>query len=265
MDDACSYRMSTQLDSDLAVLSISALSELKRAIRAVVEAPSSIDAGETVAHSLWTCGISLTTLAHDVARSVHILATHDSVRPAMVLNRCLSEYRVRLDYYMEKPDVAAADLGQFDDVLRKVFQSKAFDYLEMHLSTSQMECIRGFVNEPNERVSNKSVKSMFEDVFGDRAGAVYGVHYAIASAFVHGGVLATADVFRKSGTADPTDYTFHFTTNVFSLNSVLGEALIHVIAMLRTMNRLFGLPNDVEHIAAALVPILARIEPKKTG
>lgn len=260
MDDACTYRMSTQLDSDLAVLSIGILSELKRAIRAAVEARS-IDASDAVAHSLWTWGVSLATLAHDVARSVHILATHDSIRAAMVLNRCLSEYRVRLDYYLEKPDVAAADLAQFDDELRKVLQSRPIDHLEAYLSTCQMQRIRDFVREPNERISRRNVKGMFEDVFGDRADAVYGVHYAIASAFTHGSVLATGDVFRKSESLDPTDYTFHFTTNVFSLNSVLGEALIHVIAMLRTMSRLFGMPNDAERIALAFAPILARIEP----
>jgi len=259
MNDACDYRMSTQLDPDLAAFSISALSELKRAIRAVVEAPS--DATETLTQSLWTWGVSLATLAHDVASSVHILATHDGVRAAMVLNRCLSEYRVRLDYYVENPEIATADLSQFDDELRRVFQAKPFDHLDAFLSTSQMERIRAFVDEPNERLGRRNVRSMFDDVFGDRAGAVYGVHYAIASAFVHGGVLATADVFRKSESADPTDYTFHFTTNVFSLNSVLGEAVVHVIAMLRTMNRLFGLHNDGERLAKDFTPILSRIEP----
>jgi hypothetical protein len=260
MDDACTYRMSTQLDSDLAVLSTSALGELKRAIRAIVEARS-IDANEAVTHSLWTWGVSLATLAHDVARSVHILATHDGIRAAMVLNRCLSEYRVRLDYYVENPDFAAADLAQFDDELRKVLQSRPIDHLETYLSTCQMQRVRDFVSEPNERISRRNVKGMFEDIFGDRAGAVYGVHYAIASAFTHGSVLATGDVFRKSGSLDPTNYTFHFTTNVFSLNSVLGEALIHVLAILRAMNRLFGLANDAEPIASAFAPILARIEP----
>ncbi len=145
--------------------------------------------------------------------------------------------------------------------MRKVFQSRSIEGLAKHLSAEQMQSIRDLVNEPNLKAAKRQVKSMFEDVFEEHAGVLYGVHYAIGSSFVHGGALATGDVVRKAAGSDPTDYTVHFTTNVFSLNSVLGEALIHVIGMLRSMARLFQQSNDAEAISAAFAPILDRLEP----
>ncbi len=101
---------------------------------------------------------------------------------------------------------------------------------------------------------------MFEDVFAGKATVLYDGHYALGSAFVHGSALATADVLRKAGGGDPTDYTFHLSFTVFSLSKTLGETVIHVIGMLRTMQRLFSKPNAVDEIAVAFEPVLDRID-----
>jgi Family of unknown function (DUF5677) len=258
-DLGCGQRASPELDAELTIISGTALEELERAIRAVVDGFGGTfkDAEH---RAMWKWGISLATLTQDVASSAHILVTHSSIRAAMILNRSLSEYGVRLEFYMQDPAAAVADISQMETEMRKVLQSRPIDDLEGRMPTEMFEALQRLVQEPNEKTTRRQIKSLFEQVFAEKSTVLYQGHYAIASAFVHGSALATADVIRRAGGTDPTDYTFHLTTNVFSLNKVLGETVIHVIAMLRTLYRLFGQPNAAEDLATAIEPILTRID-----
>jgi hypothetical protein len=102
-------------------LSIEVLDELIRVLRVGLLSDKATNADE---YNVWEWAITLGTLTHDVATSVHVLATHNNVRAGIILNRSLSEYRLRVQYYVQTPEAATTDLTAFETELRSAMAAR---------------------------------------------------------------------------------------------------------------------------------------------
>jgi hypothetical protein len=258
VQERCGQRASPDLSGPLTVLSVDALDELMRTVRAGLRSDKASTANE---YNVWEWAVTLATLTHDVAMSVHVLATHNNVRAGIILNRSLSEYRLRLQYYVQTPDAATADMAGFEAELRSVIAARPIAEFEAMLDADMMQNVRDMLTEPQMKGPRRQIRQMFEAVYGDKADLLYDLHYALGSAFAHGKVLATGDVLRRADPNDNTVFSFHPQSNVFPLNNVLGEAVGHVIAMLGIAAAVFSEPTRHAELEARFAAILEDIEP----
>jgi hypothetical protein len=120
--------------------------------------------------------VTLSTLAVDVGESVHILATHDSARIPMILNRSLSEYRLRLQFYMKHPDKATEDLETYETEMRSVMAARPIAELEQKRDPEMMKNVREFLSGFDVKVTRRQIQQMFQDVYGDKADLLHNLH-----------------------------------------------------------------------------------------
>lgn len=248
MEDRCGQRSSPDLSGPLTVLSVDARDEMIRVVRAGLDSDRATNADE---YHVWEWTVTLATLTHDIATSVHVLTTHNNVRAGVILNRSLSEYRLRLRYYVQHPHIATTDMAGFEPELRKVMAARPLTEFEELLDEDAMRGVRDFLSEPPVKSSRRPIRAMFDAVYGNNAALLYDLHYAIGSAFSHGLVLATGDVLRRSDPNDESVFTFHPQSNVFTLNAVLAEAVGHVLDVLQ-------IAGDVFHETTAHRPLEKR-------
>lgn len=241
MDDGCRQKASPDLNVDLTILSFEVLAELMRTVRAGLLCDNAQTAEE---YCVWEWAVTLGGLTHDIATSVHMLVTHNNVRAPMILNRSLSEYRVRLRYYMKHPDVAVTHMSRFETELRSAVSARPIEELETKMSAELVEGMRDLFEGETVKVPRLSIRQMFDDVHEDKSKLLYDLHYAVGSAFAHGTVLATGDVFRRSDKDDKSAYTFHPQSNVFSLDKTLGEAVGHALEILHHVSMVFRVESN---------------------
>jgi len=258
MDDGCRQKASPNLNVDLTILSFDVLEELMRTIRAGLLCDYAENAEE---YCVWEWAITLGGLTHDIATSVHMLVTHNIVRAPMILNRSLSEYRVRLRYYMKHPDVAVKHISRFETELRSAVSARPIGELEGQMPAELIEGVRDLLEGETVKVPHLSIRQMFDDVYDDKSKLLYDLHYAVGSAFAHGTVLATSDVFRRSDKDDKTTFTFHPQSNVFSLNKTLGEAVGHALEILHHVSMVFRVESRHPELHDRFAALLDLIEP----
>jgi hypothetical protein len=261
MEERCGQRSSPELSGPLTTLSVDALDELMRTVRAGLKSERASTADE---YNVWEWTVALATLTHDIATSVHVLVTHSNVRAGMILNRSLSEYRLRLQYYVQNPSTATNDMAGFEQELRKVMAARPLVEFEAMLDEDMMQNVRDMLAEPQMKVQRRQIRQMFEAVHGNKADLLYDLHYAIGSAFSHGLVLATGDVYRRADPNDPTVFSFHPQSNVFTLNNVLGEAVGHVLAVLEIAAGVFSEPTEHAALDTRFRSLLEQIEPTRS-
>jgi hypothetical protein len=158
---------------------------------------------------LWTWAVALGAMAYDMSGSSLVLLQGGRARGAVVLNRCIFEYWLRLSYYEKHRDRAEEAIALIKNRFRKILKADPTIFRGRRFSAEEFIELRKFLQEDG-KAPREFVRHMLEQTFSKQMATAYNEkYYALASIPVHGNELIMIDVFRDfvSGKDDPkVDY-----------------------------------------------------------
>lgn len=188
---------------------------------------------------LWTWAVALGAMAYDMSGSSLLLLENGKGRAAVVLNRCIFEYWVRLSFYEKYRGDAEQDIGLIKNRFRKIFKADPIALRSLQPSAEETIEIKQFLSEEGA-AHNQRLRDMLDKTFSKPiADAYYDKYYALASIPAHGNELIMLDIFRDvvSGEQEPrVDYESR-RFGVQDAGGVLGHLILN---MLEVVDRNFA-------------------------
>jgi|ERR1700680_1625530 len=173
-------------------------------------------------------------MAYDMSSASLLLLQNGKARGAVVLNRCIFEYWLRLSFYEKHRASAEQDVGLIKNRFRRILRADPTALRGVRLSAEERIEIRKFLNEQGA-THNQRVRDMLDKTFSKPiADAYYDKYYALASIPAHGNELIMLDVFRDfiSGKEQPNvDYESR-RFGVEDAGGVLGHLILNMLEVL---------------------------------
>jgi len=176
--------------------------ELKHAVNVAHEKhrPSS-EEGKAV----YTWCVGLGALCHDIAGACADLIKARHYRASQILERCLFEYSIRLQYYRLEEAKALEAVTALAPALRRLFEHE--DHLDPDhasaLSAADREDLAKWMETVEGKPGREVFFEMMKRVNPEQGEAVYRAVYGRGSAFVHGDVLSIMDLIGADFEGDP--------------------------------------------------------------
>jgi hypothetical protein len=228
---------------DLAPELESFIESTQRVLRALVVTESPEGAAPNLSVMIWCYGLG--TLAWDVSGSALTLLRAGHIRAAVMLNRSLFEYWVRLKYYTKHPDVAEQNLRQIPTRFMKIVQGHPH-FRRDHLADDEADAMEawftGGVKIKRENFRNDVLNGALDK---DVADMYYETFYSLASSFVHGyetmldDVLMMRDHERRQTIKEPA-----WSSERLRGNDTGQIVVAHLLSMCDAQRAAKGLAHD---------------------
>jgi len=196
---------------------------------------------------LWTWAVALGAIAYDMSGSSLILLESGKGRGAVVLNRCIFEYWVRLSFYEKHRQQADDDIKLIENRFRRILKADPTTLRGKRFSAEVIVELKKFMLNDG-KAPNARVREMLDKAFPKGvADAYYEKYYALASILVHGNELVMLDVFRDFVNGEPepkVDYQSK-RFGVVDAGAVLGY---HILNMLEVIERNFAHVSIFGHL-----------------
>lgn len=187
--------------SNLATLSRNTLGQCIEGIFQRVNLNAADDAGKI----MWQWSLTLAVLVYDVSVSAHLLVLHDQLRGAIILNRCLFEYWLRMEYYHLNPSKAIEDHQAMDDQTRRFVKLLGAGTVLANIAPKDRAKFEVFMEQNSKAPRHRNVRTMLDAVIKNKqeADEFYAMNYVLGSVYIHGNEVAAQDVFTEenAGTA----------------------------------------------------------------